>query len=186
LLGETAAQTDPMATRDGPALDELIVVGRFQGLFGILGWLKVFSYTRPLHNLAGYTPWYVRCDGELLELTPVQVRAHNKTLVAQIAGYSDRDLAATLLGLDITIARQQLPKPEPGAYYWSELLGCSVVNGEGRELGTVNKFMETGSADVMVINGAAGEYLVPFVQDVYIRRVDLEHRKIVVDWDLDY
>ena len=42
--------------------------------------------------------------------------------------------------------------------------------------------METGVHDVLVIRCAAGEVLVPFV-DQYIDSVDLDERRVVVDWD---
>ena len=44
--------------------------------------------------------------------------------------------------------------------------------------------METGSNDVMVIKGER-EFLIPYLPDVIIK-VDLEAKKVLVDWDENY
>jgi len=44
--------------------------------------------------------------------------------------------------------------------------------------------LETGAHDVLQVKGER-ERLIPFV-DAYVREVDLEAGRIVVDWGLDY
>ncbi|MDQ3730445.1 MAG: ribosome maturation factor RimM, partial [Pseudomonadota bacterium] len=36
-----------------------ITVGRICGLFGVKGWVKVFSYTEPRENICRYSPWHL-------------------------------------------------------------------------------------------------------------------------------
>ncbi len=55
---------------------------------------------------------------------------------------------------------------------------------EGRVLGRVDHLLETGSADVMVIAGPAGErHLVPFVLHETVVAVDLDAGCIEIDWN---
>ena len=54
-----------------------------------------------------------------------------------------------------------------------------------RSLGRVERMMETGANDVMIVKGDR-ERLVPFVQGQYVKRVDLEEELIEVDWDPDF
>ncbi len=168
-------------------MSETLVVGRFQSLFGVRGWLKVYSHTRPPANIGLYRPWLVTNDGSEVELEPLQVRLHGRTLVAHIAGYDDRDAAADLLGKTIAIRRTQLPALAPGEFYWRDLIGMHAVNAEGRSLGIVKDLLETGASDVLVVTGENDKtHLVPYVPDVYVLSVNVETGTIVLAWQPDY
>ena len=53
----------------------------------------------------------------------------------------------------------------------------------GKRLGTVCRIFETGANDVLEVVSSSGEKtLIPFVMDTYIREVNLDRRKIEVDW----
>jgi 16S rRNA processing protein RimM len=164
---------------------EPVVLGRINGLYGVRGWVKIYSYTEPRDNILSYTPWLVHYQGQWREMRLVEGRTQGKGVVAHIQGFDDRDLAATLIGSEIAISRTQLPPSAPDEYYWADLEGCRVVTAGGIELGTVSGLFETGANDVMVVKGER-EHLLPFVQPDVVRRVDLDGRLIEVDWDPDF
>jgi 16S rRNA processing protein RimM len=110
---------------------------------------------------------------------------HGKTLVAQFAICPDRTAAEKLKGLLIAVPRSSLPEQGEGQYYWSDLIGLSVVNEAGVTLGTVANLLETGANEVLSVRGEGGEILIPFVASA-IKRVDLKSKTILVDWALDY
>ncbi|MBE9562806.1 MAG: ribosome maturation factor RimM, partial [Proteobacteria bacterium] len=37
-------------------MPDLITVGRINGLYGVKGWVKIFSYTDPISNILDYLP----------------------------------------------------------------------------------------------------------------------------------
>jgi len=162
-----------------------VVLGRISGLFGVRGWVKVYSYTEPRENIAGYHDWYLQCDGDWRPARVEQGRRHGKGVVVKLAGIEDRDRAAGLIDCDIAVDRDQLPPLPPGEYYWTDLEGLRVVTLEGTELGRVSHLFATGANDVMVVEGER-ERLLPFVQPDIIRRVDPEQGLIEVDWDPDF
>ncbi|MEW6646245.1 MAG: ribosome maturation factor RimM [Pseudomonadota bacterium] len=164
--------------------DKPIVVGRIAGLFGVRGWVKVFSHTQPLDNILRYSPWLVLRDGQWQPMKPLDGRIHGKGIVAHIEGCDDRDAAATLVGCDIAIVRSQLPRAAAGEIYWADLIGLKVVTLEGVELGVVDHLLETGANDVVVVRGER-ERLLPYVEQV-IREVDLDGGLLRVDWDPEF
>lgn len=166
-------------------MQDNIIVGRINGFYGVKGWVKVFSHTKPLENILSYSPWLVKIKGKWCELRLVDGRAHGKGIIAQLEGYNDRDQAAVLVGADVAIDKEQLSQPEEGEYYWADLVGLDVVNCEGVSLGTVDHLIETGANDVLVIKGEQ-EHLVPFVQGSYVLNIDLQDKVIRVDWDPDF
>lgn len=163
------------------APDRRITVGRIAGLFGVRGWVKVYSHTRPREAILNYSPWLVTIGGSERTLKLAEGRAQGKGVIARLEGVADRDQAAMLVGAEIAVGRAQLPAPAANEYYWAELEGARVVDQRGTELGRVSHLFETGAHDVMVVRGAV-ERLIPFGGTV-IKRVDLASGVIHVDWE---
>lgn len=165
--------------------DEMIILGRISGLFGVKGWVKIYSHTSPRTGILGYKTWYLKQNGGWQMLKPAAGQAQGKGVVAKLAGYDDRDQAAALIGVDIAVKREQLPKLEPGEYYWSDLEGLRVETVDGVDLGVVSHLFETGANDVLVVKGER-ERLIPYTRGEAVRDVDPRAGRIVVDWDPDF
>lgn len=136
-----------------------------------------------MEAILGYRPWLL---GE--QKSPVKIidgRKQGKGLVALLPGFEDREQAIKLVGQQIFVERDQLPPTAEGEYYWTDLEGLEVHTTNGDVLGRVDRLMETGANDVLVIRGER-EHLVPFVQGQYVKRVDLEGGLIEVDWDPEF
>jgi 16S rRNA processing protein RimM len=166
--------------------EEYIVVGRISGLYGVRGWVKVFSHTQPRDNILSYATWYLNKAGAWVANELETGRTQGKGIVAKLKGCEDRDAAAALMGSEIAIRREQLPKAAPGEYYWADLTGLEVENLEGVGLGVVDHLLETGANDVLVVVQDGVERLIPFVQGQFVKNVDLAEGLITVDWDPDF
>ena len=84
--------------------------------------------------------------------------------------------------------REQLPGAAADEFYWADLIGLKVVNGEQHEFGRVARIMQTGANDVLVVVGDKDnerETLIPFIASA-IKLVDLTAGVISVDWGRDY
>lgn len=162
-----------------------ISVGKISGLFGIKGWVKVFSFTDPRENILAYSPWLLKKGDETRSVNVVDGQLQGKTIVAQLYGVNDRDQAANLMGWDVFITQDQLPKAAKGEFYWSELIGLNVETIDGVQLGVVDSLLETGANDVIIVQGER-ERVIPFLQGQTIINVDLDAGKIVVDWDPEF
>ena len=166
-------------------MSDWVVLGRVSGLFGVEGWVRVFSHTEPREGIVHYRPLFLKRQGEWREFRIEAGRAHGAGVVLKFAGCDDRDQAAALIQSDIAVRRIQLPPPKPGEYYWADLEGLRVVTLEGVELGVVSHLLATGANDVLVVKGEQ-ERLLPFVQGPVVVEVDLERRLLRVDWDPDF
>ncbi|MBP1475085.1 ribosome maturation factor RimM [Frateuria sp. MAH-13] len=164
-----------------------VLVGRIVGLYGVQGWLKIESWTEPRTQIFKYQPWLLeKAPGEAMEVGGINGRPQGKGLICQLPGVDDREAAAALVGLDIHVARELLPPPAKGEYYWVDLEGLEVVTTEGVSLGRVSHLFATGANDVVVVRDGTRERLVPFVQGTYVRSVDLSGGRMVVDWDPEF
>ena len=161
-----------------------VVLGRVSGLFGVRGWLKVYSFTSPRSNILDYGEWLLRGADGWWKCRVEEGRPQGKGVVAKLEGFDDRDQAAELIGLDIAIDRDRLPEAGQGEYYWADLEGLQVVTREEAELGFIDSLMETGSNDVMVVKGERRR-LIPFTEHAVVT-VDLKAGRVTVDWDPDF
>lgn len=109
-------------------------------------------------------------------------KKHGKTVIARLRGVTDRDAAAEYVGIDIGIARDDMPALEQDEYYWADLEGLEVWQVDGRLLGTVDHLLATGANDVLVVKGEE-EILIPFVTNEVVKDVDLATGVIRVDWE---
>lgn len=173
-----------MKDTEGKPGTDTVVLGRISGLFGVKGWVKVFSYTDPREAILEYSRWWLNQDDDWCVAELADGKRQGKTVIAQLAGFDDPESAATLLGRDIVVPRSALPQPGRGSYYWRDLQGLMVRHCDGTDLGNVAYVLETGANDVLVIAGEK-ERLIPFIADKVILDVDLENGVIIVDWEWD-
>lgn len=162
-----------------------INIGRISGVFGVKGWLKVFSFTDSRENILNYSPWLLKKDSETRLVAVIDGKLQGKAVVAQLDGINDRDQAASLMGWDIFITPEQLPKAAKGEYYWSDLIGLKVETNLGVQLGVVDCLLETGANDVLLVKGER-ERVIPFLQGQTIINIDLDAGRMVVDWDPEF
>ena len=165
-----------------------IPIGKIIGLFGVAGWVKVHSYTRPRQNIIAYSRWRLSPREGALVFSPEleSVRRRGGGVVAKFAGIDDRTAAGALLGREVTVEKTQFaPLPE-GEYYWFQLVGLEVVNTRRRVLGVVRCLLETGGNDVLVVENGRKRRLIPYVNGDYVKVVDLGKMRIEVEWDEEW
>lgn len=160
------------------------MLGRVSGLFGVKGWVKVYSYTRPREAILSYGRWFLKHEGNWRPVAVTEGKRHGKSVIARLEGVDDRDEAAALIDSDIAVSRDDMPESDEGTYYWADLEGLQVVRKDGTVLGTVAYLLETGANDVLVIEGEK-ERLVPFIADEVVLDVDVAGGVIRVDWEWD-
>lgn len=165
---------------------QYIVVGEISGVFGIKGWVKVYSFTEPRENILNYSPWILRKGSDLKTLEVLDGSLQGKAVVASLSGITDRDIAASLGGYEIVIDAGMLPEPEEGEYYWRDLIGLKVETEQGVTLGLVDYLLETGANDVLVVKDGEKERLIPFLQGQFVKKIDLESGLMIVDWDPEF
>ncbi|MCK5718095.1 MAG: ribosome maturation factor RimM [Thiomargarita sp.] len=162
-----------------------VILGRINGFYGVRGWVKVFSYTAPIANILDYSSWQLYQQGQWRNVSVSEGKIHGKGIIARLEEIHDRDAAASLLGADIAIERAQLPPTSKDEYYWTDLVGLTVLNHEGVNFGQVDHLLETGANDVLVVKGKR-ERLIPFLPDQVILDIDLAQHIVHVDWDEDF
>ncbi|HEY3698718.1 MAG TPA: ribosome maturation factor RimM [Spongiibacteraceae bacterium] len=173
---------------------DLVVIGRFTGIFGLKGWLKVYSYTDPLENFLKYNYCQIQRHDIWQAAEIAEGRVHGKGMVVRLKGIDDPEQAAAYTGCDIAVAATQLPLLPESEFYWRQLEGLQVIVDHPQRgrlaLGQVDHLLETGANDVLVVKGDEHsidrrERLIPYLEQVVLE-IDLAAQLMRVDWDPDF
>lgn len=165
--------------------EDWIVVGRFGRPHGVKGLVTVYSFTEPRDNILSYTDWFAFLNNCWQPVKLLSAQIHNKIIVAQIEGYSERELAAHLTNVEIAVHKDQLAPLAPGEYYWHQLIGMKVINQQGLLFGEVIEVLPTGSNDVLIVQGGK-RHLIPYLPGQFITDIDNNTKIIIVNWDMDF
>ena len=110
------------------------------------------------------------------------IRWHLGKGIAQFEGVFDRNTAEALRGVLLQIDSSEVAEPDdPDEFNDHQLVGLSVVDVDGAELGTVERIDHAAASDLIVLKKAAGgTALIPFVSRL-VPTVDLAGGRVVVD-----
>jgi 16S rRNA processing protein RimM len=155
--------------------EKLIEFGRVAGPYGVRGWVRVAVDDPEL--LATQRRWWLSGT----EYAVQETKVHSGALLAKLAGVETPERARELKGRPVVIERPELAA---GEHYWSDLIGLEVVNEQGVVLGVLKAMSHNGAHEVMEVAGERTR-LLPWVP-AYVKKVDLEKRRIEVEWEADW
>ena len=169
---------------------DLVLVGHVLDAWRLDGSVKVAPYSSDASALLGAKEWWLDVKGAMRSFDVIGAKTHASAVTARFVGIVDRDSAEKLKGARILIARRYFPLTGDDEYYWVDLIGLAVVNNAGESLGVVADLMDNGAHQNLVLreameDGTTIERVIPFV-DAHVTSVDLQGRRIVVDWQKDY
>ena len=101
-----------------------------------------------------------------------------RRVILQFEGVSTLTQAETLRGYMIRVQREQRWPLPAGQLYISDLIGCTVLEGE-KSIGTIEGWQETGGVPLLRVASAKGELLVPYTSEI-CTAVHVDRREIRV------
>ncbi len=138
---------------------------------GIHGYVKVHCEPETIEVFIAGLPVLLRRSGRS-DYTPAIVKdmkLHGQALLLLFENAPDRTSAESLRGVDILVEKSRLPELEADTYYWSDIVGMTVISTDGHCLGTVISIFETGSNDVYVVQTPESkEILLPAIASVIL------------------
>ena len=125
--------------------------------------------------------WALRKDGERREVTVENLWPHKSFLVLKFQGVETINDAEPLVGAELQLPRSERAELEPGWTYLSDLIGCTVFDGQ-REIGEIADVQfGAGEAPLLVVRGkeqaAKLPYEIPFAE-AYLEKLDLEQKQV--------
>jgi 16S rRNA processing protein RimM len=166
-----------------PALpmEELVAVARIVKSRGLRGELVADVLTdfperfEDLELVVALLP-----DGERRELKIEKFWFQKGRIIFKFDGFDSIETAEILRGAEICVPESEAVELEEDEFFDWELAGCEVETVEGLKLGRVKELMRTGGTEILVVEGAEKDYLIPFAETI-CTEIDVENKLIKVD-----
>ncbi len=151
--------------------EQYILIGKVVKVHGLQGELKVYPYSEQPENIKAYEEIILVTDESKLSvpISIVSCRIHKKFAFIRLDSIRSRHHAEKMVGMGILLDRDKLPPAAEGSYYWQDYIGLEVYTETGHFLGKIENLFFNGAQDVLVINGAGNEYLIPVSRDIIIK-----------------
>lgn len=162
-------------------MDELVAIARVARPHGLRGEVSADVLTdfperfEGLENVIAVLP-----GDERRELKLKRFRFQNERVLLKFLGIDRIEDTESLRNAEICVTENEAVELDEGEFFDWELSGCTVETVTGETVGTVKELMRTGGTEVLVIDGADKEYLIPFAESI-CTEVDVEKKRIVID-----
>lgn len=185
LLGEPVAKQVvgqlPKPVAKPP--EDLVVVGRVGGPFGLDGRLRIEPEAGEDTVLTDVDTWWLRSGIGVTRHVCQELRWQGDALIVTLEGVADRSAAERLVQAEVLVPRSEFPELEEGQLYWMDLMNYRALLPDGSTLGEVVEIFDNGAHGVMDIRADdARSHLVPLV-DRHVLAIDDKVRTVTVDWD---
>ena len=101
-------------------------------------------------------------------------------IILKFAGFDSIETAENLRGAEICVPESEAIELEADEFFDWQLEECKVETIEGEKIGRVKELLRTGGTEILVVQGAEKEYLIPFAETICVT-VDVENKLIRVD-----
>lgn len=145
---------------------------------GLKGELKVKPLVNNLSAVKNATHFYLGKDLQKVKVIASSFR--NDFLYLFLENSKSIDDAETLRNVTLYLSKEDLQPKDNDEYLIDDLIGCAVVDEQGKKLADLESIEQYGAADVLFVRGEGRLWMVPFIHDL-VKKVDIQNKTIVFD-----
>ena len=159
---------------------DFVTIGKIERHFGVRGEFKVRSLSDVPGRLDQLKQVQVlETTGRTIEMTVTHVRRAGATYIMGLAGVTTPEAAGMLRGGLIQVLRAPASALSANVYFECDLIGMTVENERGLEVGVLETILEIPENHVFVVRNGAQEVLIPAAKN-FVTSVDLARRRMTV------
>ena len=161
-------------------MEDMLRVGVITSPHGVRGEVKVFPTTDDAARFKTLKQVVLDTGKETISLEIEHVKFFKNMVILKFKGYDNINDIEKYKSKDLLIPREEAVELEEDEYFIADLIGLTVVDESGSELGVLKDVLETGANDVYIVQMKSGqELMLPAIHDC-ILDVDLEGSKMTV------
>jgi 16S rRNA processing protein RimM len=159
---------------------DLVTIGKIERPFGVRGEFKVRSLSDVPGRLEHLKQIHVlEPAGQMVDRTVTHVRRAGSTFIMGLAGVTTPEEAGMLRGGLIQVPRSPAATLSADVYFECDLIGMTVENERGDEVGVVETILEIPDNRLFVVRKGTEEVLIPAAKS-FVTSVDLVRRRMMV------
>jgi 16S rRNA processing protein RimM len=158
---------------------DLFQVGVITTPHGVRGEVKVYPTTDDVKRFSDLEEVIVQVGKEQRVMHVTSVKYIKQMVILALKEISDRNEAELLRQAPILVTRENAVHLEEGEYFIADLIGLTIVDDNGNQLGILTDVIQTGANDVYVCKMENRELLLPAIKEC-ILDTDLESKTMTV------
>jgi len=159
---------------------DLVTIGKIERPFGVRGEFKVRSLSDVPGRLDQLKQVQVlRPTGQMVDRTVTRVRRAGSTYIMGLEGVTTPEEAGMLRGGLIQVPRSPAAALSSDVYFECDLIGMTVENERGEEVGVLETILEIPDNHLFVVRKGTEEVLIPAAKS-FVTSVDLTRRRMMV------
>ena len=160
---------------------EYLLLGKVVDKFGLDGTLKIYSTTNNAEKRYKKFAKVFLYDEKTDERKECQVESFRKSGVfdfVKLKGF-DANLAEQVKGFEVQVIKDNNDL-EVGYYFYSDLIGCEILDENKKVLGIVKNVEEFPAQITLRVSRKNGkDFFVPFIKQ-FIKKVDIQNKNIEI------
>lgn len=161
-------------------MEDFLRVGVIANTHGVHGEVKVFPTTDDMNRFKKLKNVKLDTGKELLDLKISGVKFFKNMTILKFEGIDSINDVEKYKGKDLLITREQAVPLNKDEFFICDLIGCTVVTEDGREVGELTEVLQTAANDVFVVQGKEKkELLVPYIDDC-VKNISITEKIITV------
>lgn len=153
---------------------DYLTIGTIVNVHGVHGEVKVIPQTDDVTRFKKLKSVLLFGSGARRKTDVKGVKFSNKFVILKLDGINDRDAADRLRGIELQVERGDAIKLPEGRYFVGDLIGCTVFEDDGNELGRIKDVIFGAGSDIYDVDCGNGKnILIPVLDDVVLS-VDIE------------
>ena len=160
----------------------LIEIGRFVGVHGIKGEVKLKSFTETPENIFYFNEIFTESFQNPIKLK--LIRKLKQIFVCKIENVETRTDAENFRGLKLFISRKSLPKLTDKEFYHSDLLNFAVYNLNKENFGRVISLEDFGAGLLVEVKKNNKTFYLPMGKN-FLKKINYKDKQIILDLQKD-
>lgn len=162
-------------------LRDFIAIGKIRKPFGVAGFTYVEPLTSSIERFYDLEECFIGLNDKSLQPLEIEcVEPKGAKLTLKFKGCDDRTGVEKFTNFFIYVDSENSIKLPDGKLFLHELIGLSVKDGNGLDLGRITNVLEMPAHNVLVINHFGKEVLVPDVKE-FVVSVDLKSKTLILN-----
>lgn len=159
--------------------DECYQLGSIVKTHGLNGKLVFFLDVDCPGSYRGLQSVFIGINGKLVPFVVKSFHLQGEKAIVALEEIEDLDSAKPLVGNPVYLPLSRLPKLKKGQYYFHQLYGFEVLEGEDK-IGEVTGVVQLPNNNLLSVNRKGREILVPLTDEI-VKKVDLDKKKIFAE-----
>lgn len=159
-------------------MEKFLTVAKILKPQGVRGEVKVLALTDSPQDLSAFDRVYIGGNPyKLLRVRPTE----GDFAVLTLSGVADRNAAELLRGQEIEADRADAPLLPENTYYIVDVIGCEVVDENGRSYGKVADIADAAKTGQSVYTLAGEKEIIFVAVEGVIQNIDIEKKLVTVN-----